>query len=146
MKRLIEQTMDNKTFLEETIKEFKNVVKVEDGGLIYDITKDGKYMINMSGAVTYDFVKPQNYKRYVILKTGFHTIDIVEYKEELNTPKHYDNTKGTLYKVATERGWNSYVFDAVKRLERAEKKGEFDSDIDKTINLLLLYKKERNEN
>ena len=32
MNRLIEQTMDNKTFLEETIKEFKNVVKVEDGG------------------------------------------------------------------------------------------------------------------
>ena len=55
--------------------------------LIYDITKDGKYMINMAGAVTYDFVKPQNDKRYVLLKTGFHTIDIVEYKEELNTPK-----------------------------------------------------------
>lgn len=67
-------------------------------------------------------------------------------EDQLNTPKHYDNTKGTLYKVADERGWNSYVFDAVKRLERAEKKGEFDSDIDKTINLLLLYKKERNEN
>ena len=82
MNRLIEQTMDNKTFLEETIKEFKNVVKVEDGGLIYDITKDGKYMINMAGAVTYDFVKPQNDKRYVLLKTDFHTIDIVEYKEE----------------------------------------------------------------
>ena len=66
-------------------------------------------------------------------------------EDQLNTPKHYDNTKGTLYKVAEERKWNSYVFDAVKRLERAEKKGEFDSDIDKTINLLLLYKKERNE-
>ena len=162
--------------------------------LIYDITKDGKYMINMAGAVTYDFVKPQNDKRYVLLKTDFHTIDIVEYKnenydakvfyqkaksiklqggqtfeipkkhryfydkeqnsiflihnenkrngsrgmvlvksetyqseiveykEELNTPKHYDNTNGTLYKIAEERGWNSYLFDIVKRLERAEKK------------------------
>lgn len=66
-------------------------------------------------------------------------------ESEIKTPEHYDNSKGTLYKVSEERKWNSYVFDAVKRLERAEKKGEFDSDIDKTINLLLLYKKERNE-
>ena len=139
MNRLIEQTMDNKTFLEETIKEFKNVVKVEDGGLIYDITKDGKYMINMAGAVTYDFVKPQNDKRYVLLKTDFHTIDIVEYKEELNTPKHYDNTNGTLYKVAQERGWNTYLFDIVKRLERAEKKGEFNQDLEKSINVIKLW-------
>ena len=139
MNRLIEQTMDNKTFLEETIKEFKNVVKVEDGGLIYDITKDGKYMINMAGAVTYDFVKPQNDKRYVLLKTDFHTVDIVEYKEELNTPKHYDNTNGTLYKVAQERGWNTYLFDIVKRLERAEKKGEFNQDLEKSINVIKLW-------
>ena len=139
MNRLIEQTMDNKTFLEETIKEFKNVVKVEDGKFIYDITKDGQYMINMSGAVTYDFVKPQNDKRYVLLKTDFHTIDIVEYKEELNTPKHYDNTKGTLYKIAEERGWNSYLFDIVKRLERAEKKGEFNQDLEKSINVIKLW-------
>ena len=139
MNRLIEQTMDNKTFLEETIKEFKNVVKVEDGGFIYDITKSGRYMINMSGAVTYDFVKPQNDKRYVLLKTDFHTIDIVEYKEEFNTPKHYDNTKGTLYKVAQERGWNTYLFDIVKRLERAEKKGEFNQDLEKSINVIKLW-------
>ena len=143
MNRLIEQTMDSKTFLEETIKEFKNVVKVEDGGLIYDITKDGKYMINMAGAVTYDFVKPQNDKRYVLLKTDFHTINIVEYKEELNTPKHYDNTKGTLYKVAQERGWNTYLFDIVKRLERAEKKGEFNQDLEKSINVIKLWQNER---
>ena len=64
---------------------------------------------------------------------------------EIKTPVHYDNSTGTLYKVAEERNWNSYVFDAVKRLERAEKKGEFDSDIDKTIAVLQLYKKERNE-
>ena len=142
MNRLIEQKMDNKTFLEETIKEFKNVVKVEDGGFIYDITKDGTYMINMAGAVTYDFVKPQNDKRYVLLKTDFHTIDIVEYKEELNTPKHYDNTNGTLYKIAEERGWNSYLFDIVKRLERAEKKGEFNQDLEKSINVIKLWQNE----
>ena len=34
--------------------------------------------------------------------------------ETLETPKHYDNSKGTLYKVATERGWNSYLLTWLK--------------------------------
>lgn len=62
--------------------------------------------------------------------------------ETLQTPKHYDNSKGTLYKVATERGWNSYLFDIVKRLERAEKKGEFKTDLEKSINVIKLWLKE----
>lgn len=62
--------------------------------------------------------------------------------KELNTPKHYDNSKGTLYKVATERGWNPYLFDIVKRLERAEKKGEFEKDLEKSIVVIQLWIKE----
>lgn len=62
--------------------------------------------------------------------------------ETLETPKHYDNSKGTLYKVATDRGWNSYLFDVVKRLERAEKKGEFKTDLEKSINVIKLWLKE----
>ena len=60
-------------------------------------------------------------------------------EDQLNTPKHYDNTKGTLYKVAEERGWNSYLFDIVKRLERADKKGEFKQDLEKSINVIKLW-------
>lgn len=60
-------------------------------------------------------------------------------KEGLNTPNHYDNSKGTLYKVATERNWNPYLFDIVKRLERAEKKGEFKTDLEKSINVIKLW-------
>ena len=60
-------------------------------------------------------------------------------EDQLNTPKHYDNTKGTLYKVAQERGWNTYLFDIVKRLERAEKKGEFNQDLEKSINVIKLW-------
>ena len=60
-------------------------------------------------------------------------------EDQLNTPKHYDNTKGTLYKVAQERGWNSYLFDIVKRLERADKKGEFKQDLEKSINVIKLW-------
>lgn len=70
--------------------------------------------------------------------------DHFEMKKEINTPSHYDNSKGTLYKVATERGWNAYLFDIVKRLERAEKKGVFDEDLDKSIAVIQLWKKERN--
>ena len=62
--------------------------------------------------------------------------------ETLETPKHYDNSKGTLYKVATERGWNPYLFDIVKRLERAEKKGEFKTDLEKSINVIKLWLQE----
>lgn len=62
---------------------------------------------------------------------------------EIVTPKHYDNSKGTLYKVATERGWTAYLFDIVKRLERADKKGEFESDLDKSIAVIQLWKNEK---
>jgi len=143
MDRLIEQTMEQNNFLANTINEFKNVAKVKDEGFIYDITKEGEYSIDVNGVVCYEFEEPQNDKRYVIVKTSFHTVDIVEYKDDLNTPKHYDNTNGSLYKVAQERGWNSYLFDIVKRLERAEKKGEFKQDLEKSINVIKLWLNER---
>jgi len=63
-------------------------------------------------------------------------------REEYKAPKHYDNTNGSLYKVATERGWNSYLFDIVKRLERSEKKGEFESDLNKSKVVIDLWLKE----
>ena len=67
-------------------------------------------------------------------------------KTELETPSHYNNDNGSLYKVAKERGWNPYLFEIVKRVERAEKKGEFISDIKKTIHVLELYLKEQGHN
>ena len=73
------------------------------------------------------------------IKAHFEQIDK---QKEMETPKHYDNSKGTLYKVATERGWNPYLFDTVKRLERAEKKGEFKTDLEKSINVIKLWLKE----
>ena len=65
-------------------------------------------------------------------------------KEE-ETPKHYDNSKGTLYKVAMDRGWNPYLFDIVKRLERSEKKGEFKEDLRKSKVVIDLWEKETNK-
>lgn len=62
--------------------------------------------------------------------------------KDSNIPKHYNNDNGTLYKVAQERGWNSYLFDIVKRLERSEKKGEFRSDLEKSKVVIDLWLKE----
>lgn len=65
-------------------------------------------------------------------------------KTELETPSHYNNDNGSLYKVAKERGWNPYLFDVVKRLERSEKKGEFITDLKKSIVVIELWLKEQN--
>jgi len=60
-------------------------------------------------------------------------------------PPYYDNTHGSLYKIAEQRGWNFYQADAVKRIDRALKKGNFRQDIEKTIALLQLWVKEIGE-
>ncbi len=67
------------------------------------------------------------------------TLDLPQ-EMEINTQPHYDNTKGSLYKIAQERGWNAYQFDIVKRIDRCEKKGQFGDDLDKTIEVIKMYK------
>ena len=57
----------------------------------------------------------------------------------MDVDKHYDNTHGSLYKVAQERGWNAYQFDIVKRIDRALKKGQFKSDLEKTKRVIDLW-------
>mgnify|MGYP003412487323 CR=1 FL=1 len=59
-----------------------------------------------------------------------------------NTQPHYDNTHGSLYKIAEQRGWNSYQFDIVKRIDRALKKGQFKEDLQKTKDLIDLWLRE----
>lgn len=61
---------------------------------------------------------------------------------EINTPKHYDNSKGSLYKFANEQGLNSWEFDICKRIIRSRKKGNFKEDLEKTIAVIQLYLKE----
>ena len=59
-----------------------------------------------------------------------------------NPQKHYDNSKGSLYKIAKERSWNAYQFDIIKRIDRAEKKDQFESDLNKTIDVIKIWKHE----
>lgn len=73
------------------------------------------------------------------MKTG----SLVELSEEIpNTPAYYDNSKGSLYKIAGERGWNAYVFDVVKRLDRCGKKDPIKQEVEKSIAVLQLWLKE----
>src|SRR5690606_21741604 len=60
-------------------------------------------------------------------------------KEIFNPKPYYDNSKGSLYKVATERGWNAYLFDLVKRLERGGKKDPLKQEIEKSIDVLKIW-------
>lgn len=63
----------------------------------------------------------------------------VSEEEVFNPQPHYDNSKGSLYKVATERGWSAYTFDVVKRLERGGKKDPLRQEIEKSIDVLKIW-------
>jgi len=56
--------------------------------------------------------------------------------------EYYNNSNGSLYAFAEEHKLNAWEFDIVKRIVRCRKKGQWESDIDKTILVLELYKKE----
>ena len=59
-----------------------------------------------------------------------------------NTPAHYDNSNGSLYKFCEEQKLNSYEFDLIKRIMRCRKKGQFEADLKSTKVLIDLYLKE----
>lgn len=67
-------------------------------------------------------------------------------KEEIFNPqKHYDNSKGSLYKLADELNLNHWEFDILKRLVRCRKKGQLVEDLNKikdTIDIYILEYKE----
>lgn len=68
-----------------------------------------------------------------------------EIKEEyanLNAPKHYDNSNGSIYQFAENQKLNSYEFDIIKRITRCRKKGNFKEDLEKTKVVIDLYLKE----
>lgn len=83
-----------------------------------------------------DLNEPKQYEKEFFTKAK------KEIEAVLKTPKHYDNSKGSLYQFCEDKQLNSYEFDIIKRVMRCRKKGNFIEDIDKTIYLLELYKKE----
>ena len=76
---------------------------------------------------------------FLLLKSD---CEIIEDKVKQSiTPSHYKEEL-SIYKIAEIYELNSYEFDIIKRVMRCRKKGQFLQDIDKTIHLLELYKKE----
>lgn len=59
---------------------------------------------------------------------------------------HYDNSKGSIYKFCEDQKLNSYEFEVVKRIVRCRRKGEFLTDIKKTIDVLNIYLEEQGHN
>lgn len=118
------------------------------------ITKDKEYFVIDFNKESIIYLADNGHKMSVNYNhiSDYFDYDTIEIQkkdsivEEVSTPNYYDNSKGTLYKVAQERKWNAYLFDIVKRLERAEKKGLFNEDLDKSIAVIQLWKKERNSN
>ena len=53
---------------------------------------------------------------------------------------HYNDKYGSLYKVAVQRNWNAYQFDIIKRINRCKLKGEFEKDLNKTIEVIKMFK------
>lgn len=66
-------------------------------------------------------------------------------EDTLQLQPHYDNTKGSLYLIAKQRGWDAFQFDVVKRIDRCYKKGQFKEDLQKTKDLIDLWLKEMEE-
>ena len=109
-----------------------NYIKIDLDYLTGSVRCDNGWVF---GQCSYDW----KFSEVELMPEGFEPTKI---EEELEVPKHYDNSKGTLYKVAEERGWNTYLFDIVKRLERANKKGEFESDLNKSKLVIDLWLQE----
>ena len=65
-----------------------------------------------------------------------------DFKLTTNTPEHYDNSNGSLYKFCEDQKLNSYEFDLIKRIMRCRKKGQFEADLQSTKVLIDLYLKE----
>ena len=76
---------------------------------------------------------------------GNYWVSNLSYKTspKLEVPEHYSNENGSLYKIGLERGWNPYQFDAIKRIDRIYKKGQFNEDIKKTELVLKLMQKKQ---
>jgi len=143
----------------DEVKELNNTIRI--GDKVRGLKLTGHDLSNETGVVEriqeeWVTIKFSNnivsYPLYLLIDRDKNELNIFdkclnewdENNKELNIPKHYNNDKGTLYKVAQERGWNAYLFDIVKRLERAKKKGVFIEDLDKSIVVIELWKKENN--
>jgi len=93
----------------------------------------------------YEVIKVKN-NLYTIIDDADEECTLLKSRfEPIEKNNHYDNTNGSLYKFAQDHKLNAWEFDVIKRIVRCRKKGQWLSDIDKTIKVLELYKEEYRE-
>lgn len=81
-------------------------------------------------------------RKSVISNKKDEIVQNIPVKEVFNPQPHYDNSKGSLYKVATDLNLNHWEFDIFKRLVRCRKKGQFKQDLQKIKDTIDIYIKE----
>ena len=131
--------MENKTPTLEEVKEyFKNVKEVREKNYnkIFVIDWDNVWFSEYENWCTED---EDNIRYLWNEEKGY--AEIISYKE-IQTPTHYDNSKGSIYQFCENQNLNSYEFDIIKRVVRSRKKGNFKEDLEKTKVLIDLYLKE----
>lgn len=64
-------------------------------------------------------------------------------EESFMPDKHYNNDNGSLYLFAENHNLNAWEFEIIKRIVRCRKKGEWITDLKKTIRVIELYLKEQ---
>lgn len=74
-------------------------------------------------------------ERNILFKDQYEIVE--EQKDE-----HYNNENGSLYQFANNHDLNAWEFDIIKRIVRCRKKGQFESDLEKTKRVIDLYLKE----
>jgi hypothetical protein len=62
---------------------------------------------------------------------------------ESSEPTYYDNSKGSIYQFCENQNLNAWEFEIIKRVVRCRKKGEFISDLEKTIKVIEIYLNEQ---
>ena len=131
--------------LPEEVRELALLRQQESKAVIFDRNTD-----DLQNAFSWiNTIEGQDYwsKLHFLKKNTKETIidkivNCITVKEE---PKHYDNSKGSLYKFCDDHELNSYEFDIIKRVMRCRKKGLFLEDLEKTKFLIDLYIKEQQE-
>lgn len=148
-----EKTMENKELIGKKVKGFKFETDKEDLILDYKIMdfftdKIGEIISYCEVNDAYEILFNETFRWwYPADQIENHIVESNEMVEEpkeseIKTPDYYDNSKGSLYKIAEQRKWNAYIFDVVKRLDRGGKKDPLKQEIEKSIAVLQLWLKE----
>jgi len=104
-------------------------------------------MINdIAAAMEKSAIEKKEYEKQSFV---FDQVTINEDKKTINIPAfnpqpHYNNDNGSIYKFCNDHNLNPWEADMIKRIVRCRKKGQFAEDLDKTKDLIDLYKIEYN--